>query len=122
MLKERCMQENAIAVRLKKLRDDANKTQEEVAKRLGISRSHLSHIERGGDLPGRELLLKFSMYYMVSAHWLMTGHGRKNIMPKAAEDQLVEALNDPRIAEPVKTLIRERLRLHHEEREKEEEA
>ena len=48
-------------------------TQYEVAAALGISRSHLTKIETGGDMPGRSILSAFADYFGVSRDYLETG-------------------------------------------------
>lgn len=58
--------------RLKRLRQQKG-TQVEVADALGISRSHLTKMETGGDLPGRETLRAMSIYFGVTMEHLQGG-------------------------------------------------
>ncbi|MBR4694026.1 MAG: helix-turn-helix transcriptional regulator [Bacilli bacterium] len=48
---------------LKEFREAINKTQEEMAKELGISKSFYEKIESGARKPGRELLEKIKIAY-----------------------------------------------------------
>jgi transcriptional regulator with XRE-family HTH domain len=65
-------EQNKIGGRLKALRRGRRLTQEDAAGAVGLSRSHLAGIERGHDLPGRELLIALANYYKVSVDWLAT--------------------------------------------------
>lgn len=60
------------AQRLKRLRKPRG-TQAEVASDLGISRTHLTKMETGGDLPGRETLQALATYFAVSVEYLQCG-------------------------------------------------
>jgi transcriptional regulator with XRE-family HTH domain len=59
-----------LGARLKSLRRERKLTQEDAAGAVGLSRSHLAGIERGHDLPGRELLIALANFYRVSVDWL----------------------------------------------------
>jgi transcriptional regulator with XRE-family HTH domain len=50
-------------------------TQEEFAKRIGLSQGHLSYIERGAKEIGAEILLRISREFGKSIEWLLTGEG-----------------------------------------------
>jgi len=54
-----------------------------VAEAIGVSRTHLSNMERGRDNPGRETLVALAAYYDVSLDWLTTGEGE--IAPASAK-------------------------------------
>lgn len=58
-----------IGKRLKQLRGD--KSQEEVAKQIGISRARLSHYETGRSEPDTEIIQKLATYYNVSTDYLL---------------------------------------------------
>ncbi|WP_443081799.1 helix-turn-helix domain-containing protein [Sutcliffiella sp. NC1] len=58
-----------IGNRLKQLRGD--KSQEEVAKKIGISRARLSHYETGRSEPDTEIIQKLATYYNVSTDYLL---------------------------------------------------
>lgn len=48
-------------------------TQEEFARRIGISQSHLSTLEHGDAEPGAEIMLRISREFGKSIEWLLTG-------------------------------------------------
>lgn len=48
-------------------------TQEELARRIGISQSHLSTLEHGDAEPGAEIMLRISREFGKSIEWLLTG-------------------------------------------------
>ena len=48
-------------------------TQEEFARRIGISQGHFSYIERGEKEIGADILLRISEEFEKSIEWLLTG-------------------------------------------------
>jgi transcriptional regulator with XRE-family HTH domain len=52
-------------------------TQEEFARRIGISQNYLSTMERGRVQIGAEILLKISREFGKSIEWLLTGEEQK---------------------------------------------
>jgi transcriptional regulator with XRE-family HTH domain len=50
-------------------------TQQEFARRIGVSQGHLSYMERGEKEIGAEILLKISKEFGRSIEWLLTGEG-----------------------------------------------
>jgi transcriptional regulator with XRE-family HTH domain len=52
-------------------------TQEEFARRIGVSQGHLSYIERGEKEVGAEVLLRIGREFGKSIEWLLTGIERK---------------------------------------------
>lgn len=74
---------------MKALRRERKLTQEDAAGAVGLSRSHLAGIERGHDLPGRELLIALANFYRVSVDWLAT---------PADNDRRPRAVVEPRLA------------------------
>jgi transcriptional regulator with XRE-family HTH domain len=48
-------------------------TQEEFARRIGVSQGHFSHIERGEKEIGAEILLRISKEFEKPIEWLLTG-------------------------------------------------
>ncbi len=65
------MTESTLGIRLKELRSNINKTQEQVAKSLGISRAAYSHIENSRNEPDNSTLAKIADYYGVTADFLL---------------------------------------------------
>ncbi|HTI02067.1 MAG TPA: helix-turn-helix transcriptional regulator [Acidisoma sp.] len=64
---------NTLAQRLRELRRARNLNQIDVARAVGVDRSHLSKIETGDDTPGRGALTALSTFFGVSLDWLVTG-------------------------------------------------
>lgn len=62
-------------IRLKDLREDNDLTQEELSKKLNITRSALSNYEVGSREPSYDLLIKIADYFNVSLDYLL---GRTN--------------------------------------------
>ncbi|MBL7233356.1 MULTISPECIES: helix-turn-helix domain-containing protein [Komagataeibacter] len=61
--------------RIRTLREQKGMTQAALAVEFGISRSHLTKIETGGDMPGRQTLMAASTFFGVSLDWLANGTG-----------------------------------------------
>lgn len=61
--------------RVRTLREQGGLTQADLSAAVGTSRTHLTNIERGKDLPGRELLVALSDYFGVSLDWLSQAKG-----------------------------------------------
>lgn len=66
----------AVGRRIRELRGFYVK-QEEFARRIGISQSHLSSVEHGEAEIGAEILLRISREFGKSLEWLLTGEGNK---------------------------------------------
>ena len=87
-----------IGKHLKKLRGD--KTQEEVAKDLGLSRARYAHYEQGRSEPNLELIEKFANYFRVTSDYLLGLSARSKIESKLEEigmtlEELAEKANVP---------------------------
>ena len=52
-------------------------TQDEFARRIGITQSHLSALERGAREPGAAVLLSIKEEFGKSVDWLLTGEEKK---------------------------------------------
>ena len=57
--------------RLRMLRKKTGRSQEEVAKGLGLSRSRYSHYETGRNQPDNEMLAKIANYFDVTVDYLV---------------------------------------------------
>ena len=69
----------AVGRRLRELRG-FDVTQEEFARRVGVSQNHLSTMERGKVEIGAEILLRIGLEFGKSLEWLLTGEdGAKNV-------------------------------------------
>jgi transcriptional regulator with XRE-family HTH domain len=79
---------NAVGRRLRELRG-FDLTQQEFARRIGVSQNHLSTMERGKVEIGAEILLRIGLVFDKSLEWLLTGEYRtkdktsKNLPSKA---------------------------------------
>ncbi|MDT8067964.1 MAG: helix-turn-helix transcriptional regulator [Terriglobia bacterium] len=62
----------AVGRRVRELRG-FDTTQQELAKRLGVSQGYFSSIERGDKEIGAEILLRISREFGKSMEWLLTG-------------------------------------------------
>lgn len=69
----RMVKPTEIGARLRRLRMQRRLKQVDAAEAIGISRSYLSGIETGGDVPGRATLLAFARYYETSLDYLESG-------------------------------------------------
>lgn len=56
------------------LRNQHKLTQEDFAKKLNITRGHLSHIENGDNMPSAEFIKDVCSNFNVSADWLLDSH------------------------------------------------
>lgn len=65
------MEHNILGRRLRNLRTEYRESCEEVATKLGLSRSTLNHYELGRRIPGVEELLKLAKHYGVSVSYLI---------------------------------------------------
>jgi len=65
----------AVGRRIRELRG-FDLTQEEFARRIGISQNYLSTMERGNVQIGSEILLRISREFGKSIEWLLTGEGK----------------------------------------------
>ena len=63
--------------RIRRLRNEHGYTQEALAKKLGIDRSLLSHIEAGKRGCSVDLLVQLSEFFNVTLDLLVLGRGRK---------------------------------------------
>jgi transcriptional regulator with XRE-family HTH domain len=66
----------AIGRRIRELRG-FDMTQLEFARRIGVTQSYLSALERGEKEPGSAVLLAISRQFNQSVDWLLTGQMRK---------------------------------------------
>jgi transcriptional regulator with XRE-family HTH domain len=75
---------STVGRRLRELRG-FDVTQQEFARRIGVSQNHLSTMERGKVEIGAEILLRIGLEFGKSLEWLLTGEDRapnKRLMDK----------------------------------------
>lgn len=63
---------NSVGRRIRELRGFGIR-QQEFARRIGVSQSHLSAMERGQVEVGAEILLRIGREFSTSMEWLLTG-------------------------------------------------
>ncbi|EAA0234911.1 XRE family transcriptional regulator [Listeria monocytogenes] len=85
--------------RLKQLRKNNNKTQEDISKILGVSRGAYSHIENGRNEPDMETIVKLASIFGVSTDYLLGINNNSlvdtiaaHIDPNATEEEMEEIL------------------------------
>ncbi len=92
--------DDAIGPLLRRLRGDLSLR--DVTKRIGVSSSYLSQIERGDRLPGSNVVRKLADLYNVDADELMKRAGREDhIDPFSDEAMEVERAYEYVLADPV---------------------
>lgn len=86
---------SAVGARLAEMRTIMRLTQQEMADRLGVGLRTWQNIERGGNVPSGETLLKIAALGY-NPGWILTGQGLMRLEPAseigvfAADDELVE--------------------------------
>ena len=70
---------NAVGRRLRELRG-FDVTQQEFARRIGVSQNHLSMMERGKVEIGAEILLRIGLEFSKNLEWLLTGEEQAKII------------------------------------------
>ncbi|WP_435246702.1 helix-turn-helix domain-containing protein [Streptomyces sp. NRRL F-5630] len=84
--------------RITSLRKQSGLTQEELAKKLNVSRSALSQYELGTRDPNYELLIKIANFFEVTTDYLLTGKELNSSMnPHKGDlmDQALKVLDSP---------------------------
>jgi transcriptional regulator with XRE-family HTH domain len=76
--------------RLKQLRAELGRTQEQVASALGISRATYSHVENGRNDPDSELLSKMASYYSVTTDFLLGRTNQRNHGQEAPKEIAID--------------------------------
>lgn len=90
---------------LKIIRSKLNKTQYQVSKALGISRSSYNAYELGTRKPTPEMLTKIANYYNVSIDYLVMGkEDQKSASEKAYIQQLFDILSTTSQAQAIRLL------------------
>jgi len=79
-----------IGKRIKTIRAGTHQTQLEVSKILGVSKGHISAIERGTATPSDQFIKSFCRAYNILESWLRTGSGPLIIAPTRTWEEIVE--------------------------------
>lgn len=80
------MDQQKIGSFLKKLRNEKNLTQEQLAEKLGTSRRTVSRWETGSNMPDLTLLMELSSLYEVELRELLEGERKNEKMNKELEE------------------------------------
>lgn len=111
------MKNTKLGERLKALRKSRGWTQENLAEVSGLTRSHISRLERGDiELPSRARLLRLADALGTTADDLLTAAGYRSDDPPAALPDLGVYLrlkydiDDPRTADAIRAIL-ERIRV-----------
>lgn len=82
-----------IADRIKSLREKTNKTQTELAKQLGITRSSVNAWEMGISVPSTQYIVELAQIFHVSTDYLLGVNTTSTISVAGLTDQDIEIVN-----------------------------
>lgn len=82
-----------IADRIKSLREKTNKTQSELAKQLGITRSSVNAWEMGISVPSTQYIVELAQIFHVSTDYLLGVNTTSTISVAGLTDQDIEIVN-----------------------------
>ena len=82
-----------IADRIKSLREKTNKTQSELAKQLGITRSSVNAWEMGISVPSTQYIVELANIFYVSTDYLLGVNTTSTISVTGLTDQDIEIVN-----------------------------
>lgn len=82
-----------IADRIKSLREKQNKTQTELAKQLGITRSSVNAWEMGISVPSTQYIVELAHIFHVSTDYLLGVNTTSTISVAGLTDQDIEIVN-----------------------------
>ena len=82
-----------IADRIKSLREKSNKTQSELAKQLGITRSSVNAWEMGISVPSTQYIVELANIFHVSTDYLLGVNTTSTISVAGLTDQDIEIVN-----------------------------
>lgn len=87
-----------VGKRIKELRKRLSLTQEELAERVGVSRSALANYESGLREPKGDILVRFAKVFNITTDYLLGKAGRTN-NPKPTDNNHSDPTPEQRIAE-----------------------
>ncbi len=82
-----------IAERIKSLREQQNKTQSDLAKQLGITRSSVNAWEMGISVPSTQYIVELAHIFHVSTDYLLGVNTTSTISVAGLSDKDVELIN-----------------------------
>ena len=83
-----------IADRIKSLREQQNKTQSELAKQLGITRSSVNAWEMGISVPSTQYIVELAHIFSVSTDYLLGVNTTSSISVAGLTDKDIELVNN----------------------------
>ena len=95
------MDQQKMGAFLKKLRNEKNLTQEQLAEKFGVSCRSVSRWEGGYNLPDIDILIEMSEFYEVELKELLNGE-RKNKQMENKENEMVVLVTDYNIEKNIK--------------------
>lgn len=95
------MDQQKMGAFLKKLRNEKNLTQEQLAEKFGVSRRSVSRWEGGYNLPDIDILIEMSEFYEVELKELLNGE-RKNEQMENKEKEMAVLITDYHIEKNMK--------------------
>lgn len=90
-----------ISERLKYLREDAELSQKELAKALGVSPSTIGMYESGKRTPDSEMLTRICDFFNITVDYLL---GRSNVKKPLNTDPLFQGAGSEKFSEAVETI------------------
>lgn len=82
-----------IADRIKKLREQQNKTQTELAKQLGITRSSVNAWEMGISVPSTHYIIELATIFQVSTDYILGVNTTSSINVAGLSDKDIELIH-----------------------------
>lgn len=77
---------NTLGDRIKSIRNDNHLTQSEFGKKLGVTQTHISKIEKNSENPSDTILRFISYLFCINYEWLSTGIGEKDLPYNSSEE------------------------------------
>lgn len=81
---------DGIGKRIKLIRQQLKLTQQQFAEKIGVSRSHISNLENGNEMPSNSLLLFISTIFPVNHDWLLYEDGDMLYSGTESENKVFE--------------------------------
>mgnify|MGYP003290861007 CR=1 FL=1 len=82
-----------IADRIKKLREQQNKTQTELAKQLGITRSSVNAWEMGISVPSTQYIIELATIFQVSTDYILGVNTTSSVNVAGLSDKDIELIH-----------------------------
>lgn len=83
-----------VADKIKKLREQLNMSQAELAKKIGITRSSVNAWEQGISVPSTQYIVELSEIFNVSTDFLLLSNNAKTVNVSGLTDEDILYIND----------------------------